>query len=393
MNVAGKIKVRTLTLVEPCNDNYGAYLQGWALCKALNKIPVIDAKCLRYYEHDLVTARKTLSLIDNIKNRIVSRQLKDIGSILIGALKELVKYTIVLLTANYSLEKKQRLLRFEQFGSSFQDIKSPICWNYKMLDEADADVFVVGSDWVWSINLDVPRKGFFGDIKTNKKFFSYAASFGVNPNSEEKIKFIDRFAKNFVNISVREREAMQLFLDLGYKNVHNDVDPTLLLSAEDWLEVSVEPKNKYNLVVYWLPNEDEEKFLAYISAYRQKHPEATVVVVNPNPLKVPGAECKWNIGPQDFIGYIKSADFVITNSFHACVFSILFKIPFSVFPRYFGDTRIQNLLRLTGLENRMVMNCNSIVDDEMIDWKKAHEQIKCQSEKSFKYLMEILLKK
>lgn len=370
-----KYRIRTLTLVYPRGDNYGAYLQGWALCQALNRIPGIDAKCLRYYEFDFDTARKELSWGTRLRNRVITRGLQTFKDCALGAAKEAVWSFIESVRGEESPEKRRRLTRFAEFGKSFQDFDSPICWNYLELAKAKTDAFLVGSDWVWYVDLKCPKKGYFGDVRTDKPFYSYAASFGINPDTPEKRSFVAGIAKNFCNLSVREREGTETLRQLGFESAHNDVDPTLLLSPEEWERAVVVPQKTYNLVVYWLPNTDAGAFADYVSDYRARHPKMSVVVVNPNPLTVSGADYRWDIGPQDFLGYIKSADYVITNSFHACVFCAMFDTSFTVVPRYKGDTRIQNFLQLSGLEARLMENMKNIDEDTVIDWKTVHNKI------------------
>ena len=383
-------RLRTLTLVYPRGDNYGAYLQAWALCRALNRLPGIDAKCLRYFEFDFDTARKELSLAKRVKNRFVTRQLKGVKNRIMGAAKEAVWSLIELCCGGESEGRQRRLARFAEFGRTFQDFESSVCWNYEELARARTDAFMVGSDWVWYIDLRCPKKGYFGDVKTDKPFYSYAASFGINPDTPEKRAFAATFAKNFQNHSVREKEGTETLRQLGFAKAHNDVDPTLLLTPDDWESAVVLPKKPYNLVIYWLPNSDAKEFADYVAAYRARHPNASVVVVNPNPLDIPNADYRWDIGPQDFLGYVKTADYVITNSFHACVFCATFDTPFTVFPRYAGDTRIQNFLQLSGLESRLVGNGENVYENKIIDWKTVHSKIENRGGQSLAYLKKVL---
>lgn len=128
--------------------------------------------------------------------------------------------------------------------------------------------------------------------------------------------------------------------------------------------------------------------MAYINNWRQAHPEVPVVVVNPNPIALEGVTVRSDIGPQDFLGYIRDARYVITNSFHACVFCSVWHTPFSVFPRFQRDTRIQNLLTLTGLTDRMVTPQESgrPIWERKIDWDCADRAIRAKADESLEFL-------
>lgn len=390
LNKDNKYRIRVLTLVFPGNDNYGAYLQGWALCRALNKFSSLDVKCFRYYEFDFQFARLSLPYICCVKNRIKSQQVKNIVDYIKVVIKEGVWRVINWYKGVGDIEKIRRLRRFEEFGKTFQDYGNPICWTNEDLSLADVDAYMVGSDWVWNIDLKYPRYGYFGFVNTTKMFYSYAASFGVNPNTVDKLRFVKKMAKNFKNLSIRESEGVNILHRLGFSEAHNDVDPTLLLQSSDWNSAIEFPEKSYNLVVYCLPSPNMDEFLNYISEFRTKYPEYSMVILNPNRINLKGGDHRWDIGPQDFLGYIKTANYIITNSFHACVFCAMFNKQFTVFPRYSDDTRIQNFLQLAGLESRMKINNKIFNEDEPIDWENVHCKIERQRRKSLVYLNEIL---
>ncbi len=389
------MRIGTLTLVYPENDNYGAYLQGYALCRAINRIEGFNATCL-LYSPNLPADASTRQLWKWSDLRYAStrynpliRTVKRIGFMLRSFFRFLRRKTI----------QGERLARFKTFGELFQKTDR-FFFSSEQLAEAQVDAYVVGSDWVWALFRDhtgsLVRRAYHGFIPTEKPIFSYAASFGVQPTEQDEMTFVRSFAQNFCTLSCREKEGAKLLNNLGFEKARQDVDPTLLLEKDEWNQVTTEPPpretSKPLVAVYWLPNDDAERVAGYVKVARLKFPDSQFVVLNPNPVAIEGAVYRSDIGPQDFLGYIRAADYVITNSFHACVFSCVFEKHFTVFPRYKGDERIQNLLQATQLETRLVTEPPKTDPINLpIDWTNVREKLRAQASDSFERLKSDLL--
>lgn len=281
-------------------------------------------------------------------------------------------------------------MRFAEFGKRFQ-VQAPVYFTPRSLAKAEVDAFIVGSDWVWHFNSPKPEIAYFGYIKTDKPIYSYAASFGITPRTEPQFAFVKDFVKNFANISCREQEGVDLLKSLGAASAHRDVDPTLLVDGKEWEEVAVEPSEENFIVLYWLPSDDEDRMCRYVARCRERFPDCSVVVLNPNAVSLDNCLLKTDIGPQDFLGYIRKARYVITNSFHGCVFCCHFRTPFTVFPRFKGDFRIQNLLNAAGLRNRLFA-ADDMRDpaDIAINWPEVNDRLAEQADRSLTYLKNVL---
>ena len=385
------MKIGSLTLVFPSNDNYGAYLQGYALCKAIDQIDGFSATCLPYLGLAPVDENRPVGYWQEACRRYNEQ---TCGSVWVRQVKRCCHVVRQVLRLRKRLGKRSnttsRKLRFEEFGKLFQ-MQGVVFTQASQLPEANVDGFIVGSDWVWHVDDAIGREAYYGQFDTEKPIFSYAASFGIQPSTEEDIRKVSQFLPNFQNLSCREQEGTLLIQSLDYKDAHWDIDPTLLLKPEDWDSVLEKPLEDNYIALYWLPNDDVDRVVDYVNCARARFPDCKLVVLNPNPIKIQNAILRSDIGPQDFLGYIKNARYVITNSFHGCVFCSLFKTPFSVFPRFKGDSRIQNLLELTDLQSRLVSELEPADPIELpIDWLQVHERIQAKATISRDYLQNVL---
>ena len=237
------------------------------------------------------------------------------------------------------------------------------------LDGKDYDAVIVGSDQVW-------RKPYTDTLLTNKstsdnaflaftekwncKRIAYAASIGVDywEYNEDETRILRELIKRFNAVSVREDSAIKLIHD----NLNPDMvvdhvlDPTFLIPKEKYIDIVRESdvvKSDGNLLVYILDSNDEKtKIIEFVA---EKYGYTPFRVNNPNFEKVdyPVNERIQTSISQWLRGFI-DADFVIADSFHACVFSIIFEKPFCVLAnRDRGITRIDSLLRMFGLEDRL----------------------------------------
>lgn len=223
------------------------------------------------------------------------------------------------------------------------------------------DMVIVGSDQVWRRDFAI-KFGFnyFLDfVPKDCCKVAYAASFGINDwqytiRETSKIKSL---LKTFNGISVREDEAVNLLQDnIGIIAKHL-IDPTLLLQSENYDKIasSRKVKEKY-IFAYWLG--DKSKLKEILDPYYEQR--YSIVVVN---LR----ENKEQISIEDWLSYIKYADFVITDSYHGCVFSILYYKQFYIHKNDSGGNgRLVSLFRMLGIQDKLV-NPNIVINYGSID--------------------------
>ena len=250
----------------------------------------------------------------------------------------------------------------------------------KFSESKDIDAYIVGSDQIW-------REDYVYDIKEsflsflpkeyNGKRIAYAASFGVDEDyiSEEKMPLCKDLLKRFDAVSVREKSAVKICKEHFGVEAKHVLDPTMLLSVEDYKKLFIEnktPKSKGNLLVYILDDSFEIKqVISKYSEDKKQVPFSVNELEKVNSIsytnKLPTLEA-WLRGFHD-------AECVITDSFHACVFSILFNKPFVCLGnKDRGSARFDSLLGMFELESRLVNEINDISEimNAPIDWQRVN---------------------
>mgnify|MGYP004624721521 CR=1 FL=1 len=240
------------------------------------------------------------------------------------------------------------------------------------------DVFVVGSDQVWNPyywdntnNLDVQR--YLLEFSESRKKISYAASFGVEDIGQEWTFEFKNALKKFDAISVREVTGQRIVNRLVETQADVVLDPTMLLSNEEWkkLKKPLGIKKKY-ILIFSLGNRFDN--MGYIEKYAK---ENNYMLIN-----MSDSESEfYSSGPCTFLSLIDNAAMVITDSFHATVFSIIFQTDFIIVNRKQKSqkdmsSRIRTLLktfelgeRYGNLEENLETKCdftgtNSILEKE-----------------------------
>lgn len=252
------------------------------------------------------------------------------------------------------------------------------------------DFFVTGSDQVWNPNY---RKGSpieFLTFAPPEKRISYAASFGISKIPKEYAENYRLWLSEMSHISVREEAGAKIVKELTGKNATIVLDPTMLLSKDEWLSISKTPKNKPTkryLLTYFLGEVPKER----IKLLKKIAGDNDLKIVNLAQIK---DRAHYLSGPSEFIDYINSASVFCTDSFHGAVFSILLDTPFIVFNREGKapsmNSRIETLLRTFKLESRSANNIktNSQIFD--VDYSHVVPILKEERRKAIGYLENAL---
>lgn len=233
------------------------------------------------------------------------------------------------------------------------------------------DAVIVGSDQVWRPKYNVLRNTYLSFVRGNCTKIAYAASFGVSEweYNDQQTELCKKWIAPFKGVSVREHSGIDLCDRFLNKSAAHVLDPTMLLDCSHYTtlcqNVSNISKEPY-LFAYVLDLNSEKKEL--IESYARK-----------KNLKVQMLSAEDNITEsiEYWLASIRDADFVITDSFHGTVFSILFKKLFvSLVNTNRGADRFYSLLNMFGLQNRI---CDSFTSDSIqktsdgeIDWEKVN---------------------
>ena len=312
--------------------NYGTALQVYAInekCRDLGYEPyVID------YEHRLVSPN--LGLIKKIESKIIGYKYKSIDSN-----QERAMLFEKFLNDKLNFTKKSNTL------AELEDLKGAI------------DAFVCGSDQIWS-PLCFDRHYFLDFVENENIKLAYAPSLGASVIKNTRIKKeISKLASGFKYISVREEKGADIISTLIDKPVRTVLDPTLLLTQQEWLDrFQIEHNQNKKYVLAYMLGHNEHHWKTIYKFAEKVGLELKIVPVFEKDYQRNGCISK-PVGPEDFVELICNAALVLTDSFHGTAFSINFNVPFYVFERFSNkaynnqNSRIYNVLKLLELEDRL----------------------------------------
>nr|WP_321356189.1 polysaccharide pyruvyl transferase family protein [uncultured Draconibacterium sp.] len=377
------MKIGIFTL--PLHTNYGGILQAYALQQVL-KNNGHDAWLINQKRFSPPFWRKVLSIIKRIIYRYVFRK----------------KEVIVLYEEQYKSNFKIISKNTQKFIDKFiQPQTSPLFSNNDLngLKKLNFDAIIVGSDQVWRAKYTPKIENYYLDFlpqSSNCKKISYAASFGTDNweyTTKQTIKCA-RLLQKFSCISVRESSAIKLCKEKFDANVEHVLDPTMLISPKDYINLIGEKEKlaKNVLTTYILDSSDEKEEIIefFASSLRLRRHKINSKTEDHSAL----LEDRIAPSVENWIAGFYSADFVIIDSFHGCVFSILFNKPFYVIGNSTrGMARFDSLLKIFNLENRLIFSLNDIppqsIHDE-IDWNEVNKILQFWQNKSYRYLMNAL---
>lgn len=263
-------------------------------------------------------------------------------------------------------EKKERIRNFESFIEKFI---LPYC--RPVTEEFDAILY--GSDQIWrkfSYLNDYDPVYFGKNSFKCTKHISFAASMGNLPETENDKCRIKELVSNLTKITIREEDLELLLNELGYKEAIRIVDPTLLLSSNQWMNVVPIPQyvgKPYVLVYYVSKSSFDMNEIKKFAERRGLEIKILCGYARSHNLSYYDSTA----GPLQFLSMIKNASYTFVSSFHGLAFSLIFGKEFyvSLMSNY---NRIMTLLNLIGEESRMLHPKSRIPEMKSIDYDKVH---------------------
>lgn len=376
------------------SSNYGGNLQAYALTRFLNDNG--------YPSEQLPYIRPTHSFIDKLC------EMDGIDLKIALIIKKVIQKTIK--RKDFLRVKKRRALVVE-FGkkhtphhvraytddelmSSCTDSVSDVARNLRRYC-----MYITGSDQVWR---DIEKKAYFLTfVPKGKKKISYAASISKVALDSEESGFFREALKDYDGVSVREKSDVKLIENVCEKQVEWVLDPTLLLEANQWDEITSPRLHESGYVFcYFLGNEKKPRMLAREYAKRHNLDILTMPYLTSDYPYMDfwhareKEERLFEVGVEDFLSLIKYADAVFTDSFHAVVFSGIYKRQYYVFERAISvsmSTRINSLLEIYETPERF---CNTAEKENMtyledvkpIDYTRPLENLEGMKAKSKEWL-------
>lgn len=361
-----KKKIGIVTIVD--NTNYGNRLQNYAIYHLLRRKFRCSAVTLASCEEK---AFYNGAYVAWIKNQIV---------------KQLCVFP--------SLAEKRfgnTVTRWANFQKWSKLIPTKYYYSHKSLPRSlneQYDLFVAGSDQIWNYHFSSHKfDDYFLKFADNQKKHAISASLGVDYLPEEwKDTFRNELSK-FKNISVREDAGQAIIQELLGIDVPVLIDPTMMLTKDEWLAVSRKPRvdcSRPYVLKYYLGDEAEEE---KIDVWAKENGYEVYELLNKDIPEL------YSAGPGEFISLISNAALVCSDSFHCIVFSIIFSRPFLVYARQgsgnYMTSRLDTLLNKFGFEDRW----KHLVAPESYlkcDYSAVPERLEKEQQQFMDYLSNVL---
>lgn len=260
------------------------------------------------------------------------------------------------------------------------------------------DAFICGSDQLWLPNNLGSHFYTLEFAPDDKPKISYATSFGVSYIPFFQKRNTSKFLNRFSSLSTRETAGASIIKDLTGKDAEVVCDPTMLITSEEWTQI-IPDKSIFN----------EPYIFCYFLGTNENHRKIALELKNKTNLKiitVPfldnfidtdiifGDIQLYDIDSADFINLIRHAEYILTDSFHGTVFSILYNKPFMIFNRFGNDknsrnSRIDTICSTLNLNERRY-DGSVIKIENPIDYKNVNNRLRILRESSINFLQKAL---
>ena len=324
--------MKVLTLTTQYANNYGALLQCYALSHYLNKQNGIDCRVIDYLP---LGYKRSWSLLSRPKT-----------------FKGLIKMLYSLLNIPFVLDKRAKNIKMKKFIRDYIPLTTN---NYRRISILDnppiADAYICGSDQIWNqvIFKDLTYYLDFVDKTRGGKRIAYAASVADSWDKEFE-SYISESLNKFDSISIREKGNIpQVQSVVPGKKVSWVIDPVFLLGREEWDKIITTPAiNEPYIFCYFL---NTSSFAVEVVNRLRKITGYKVVNFSVDPITK--FHCDYNLrrtDPCDFVGFIKNASYICTNSFHCSAFSIIYEKKFAFIPKTWANERVLSLQEIFGID-------------------------------------------
>lgn len=369
------------------HHNYGSMLQAYATEMIMQQmgLPFQTIACkapINYMQENKILYIIKKLLIADWKMRL-------------GKMKiERAKKDNPMFAKNWEIRNKA----FDQFAETFFHV-SPYCKNREELTKMaeNYSAFLVGSDQLW--RTDSVEHGYYTLewVPDHIRKIAYSTSIGVKEVPWFQVEKNKRFMNRFDHIALREQSACDLVYKLTGRKVPVVLDPTLLFTGDQWLGIQQrEPLTNGKYIFCYLlgDNPSQREFIKRV----KEKTGCKIVALQQLDDYIPSDEGFADeapyVGPREFLNYIRNAEYVFTDSFHCSVFSILYKKNFFTFSRFAEgakqstNTRIDNLLHITGLEERRMTKDKTV--DGVINYNGSFDGVDARLNAYRKSSMEYL---
>lgn len=367
------MKICTIT----CHDvyNHGASLQAYALMTYLksigNEVEIID------YKPQYLNGHYKLFTIDNPKWK------KNI----------VTKAIYLLLKVPYRVPGFKRKRAFDKFRERNLTITNKIYTSNDELkkDLPIADAFICGSDQIWnSLHKNGRDLSFYLDfVPDNKIKASYGASFATETIDDEYKEMVRNSVSKLDGVAIRERSGVNIVKELGIDKAINVVDPVFLLDKKQWEEVGKEKFDEDYILVY---DFDKNPLIEKLAKDIAEERGYKIYTISNYKSEYEDKSFRYS-GPNTFVSLVRNSKFVISNSFHAVVFSLIYEKKIAIINRTEAiNTRMRDLLYDLGLDDRLIKDNKYDINTLLskIDYVEIGKKLNEKIVFSKKYLEKVL---
>lgn len=353
--------------------NYGSYLQAYALKSTLEKMGH-DVEFVDYHVNN--------ALENNKKNRII-KKIKSFNSVKVPFIQKIKFYYF-----------------YKTFSKKYHNLIGINTKNYNYLPHLNT--LIIGSDEVFNCfqkgNIVGYSLELFGKDNNANNLYSYAASFGNTTlkkiEENNKREELEKLLKKFDLISVRDFNSFSIIENLIGQKPQKNIDPVLLYDFlnDDRFDFSKKIKNKY-LIVYAYTNRIKKEECKKIESFARKNKLIIVTIGGPQNMKSKFL----SVSPFDIFGYFKNAEYIITDTFHGTIFSMINHAKFvtiirkSINGSYGNEEKLTSLLTDFRLNSRIIYDLDKIdeVINSKIDYNIFDDYLNLERKNSLEYLSKI----
>lgn len=358
--------------------NYGAALQVYAAQKAIEDLGV-NCDVLNYLNDHRANAYDMKHHINqHLENNNYAAALKYfLGS--------------------FFMKKREK--EFGEFYSQYLNTTDEVYKSSSDLEKIndEYDKFIVGSDQVWNYGHNGNDYSFFLNfVKDDNKKISYSSSFGLSEIPEELKDNYKKYLNEIKHLSTREEYGVKLIKELTSREAELVLDPVFLLDKSHWKTFYQDSKLKNQDYVFSYTNK-KGQFKDFVSKtnypLKNKKVHKLTKHLSPKDFIDPNVKVAYSISLNKFIESVANANLVVSASFHCVAMAIVLQVPFvAILTDNEGrNERIRNILKLTGLENRILTDKMTLEDvNKIIDYNSVENKLNKQKEKSLNFLKESL---
>lgn len=343
--------------------NYGSMLQSYAMNRILDGIEGYECELIDFTPASIVGNERSWRLYSDVPEY-----------------RELRK--------KYKQEIVERRRVFEAFEKLYK-LGGTVYQSDEEIEENPPvyDIYVTGSDQIWNVNFRIASRAYFLAFTESREKYAFSTSIGRC--GKERLEEYREFIEKYKQIFIREKAGAELLAEMfPEKEIGTLIDPTLMLEKRQWEDIVDEERicREPYIGCYATLDDELDKMMPILKFLHDKFRKKVILFGMILPREEEWLENLIVAGPLEFIRIIRDADFILTNSFHATLFSLNFHTQFFTYNDELENPRKEGILRMVHLEKRIVHNlaeCREVLE-ETIDFSESDCILGQERKRAFK---------